>query len=89
MLTKTLQESWSQFLEFIDEHCTATEYENWFASIRVLDVSGEEIQLEVTQYLCAGISPGNYKKNLCAFLPARQRESLRSDFVIATSQKKF
>jgi chromosomal replication initiator protein len=89
MLTKTLQESWSQFLEFIVEHCSATEYENWFASIRVLDASGEEIQLEVPNIFVQEYLLENYKKDLCAFLPIRPSGEPAIRFVIATSQKKI
>jgi chromosomal replication initiator protein len=89
MLTKTLEESWSQFLEFIVERCSATEYENWFASIRVLDASGEEIQIEVPNIFVQEYLLENYKKDLCAFLPLRPSGEPAICFVIAAAQKKI
>ncbi len=88
MITKTPQESWSQFLEYIIERCSATEYENWFASIRILETPGEEIHLEVPNIFVQEYLIENYKKDLCAFLPMRASGDPAIRFVIAASQKK-
>ncbi len=67
MLTKTPQETWSQFLEFISERCSATEFENWFSPIRVLEAEGEEIMSRSAQHLCAGIPPRQLQKGSLLF----------------------
>lgn len=88
MITKTAQECWAQFLEFIVERCSATEYENWFASIRLLEMNSEEFVLEVPNIFVQEYLLENYKKDLCAFLPIRQNGELAVSFVIATAPKK-
>ena len=71
MLTKSPEETWSQFLEFIGERCSATEFENWFAPIRVLEGTGEEISLEVPNIFVQEYLLDNYKKDLCSFFPLK------------------
>src|SRR5271154_695308 len=88
MLTKTPQESWLQFLEFIAERCTATEYENWFASIRVIESDADELILEIPNIFVQEYVLDNYKKDLCAFLPLRPTGELAVTFRIASAQKK-
>lgn len=88
MLTKTPQEIWSQFLEYIVERCSATEYENWFASIRVLEVSGDEIHLEAPNIFVQEYLLENYKKDLCAFFPKQNSADPAVRFSIAAQQKK-
>ena len=87
MLTKTPQESWSEFLEFITTRCSATEYENWFASIRLLEGTGEEICLEVPNIFVQEYLLENYKKDLCAFLPMRHTGELALSFCIENKKK--
>ncbi len=88
MLTKTPQDSWSEFLEFIHARCSATEYENWFASIRLLEGNGEEICLEVPNIFVQEYLLENYKKDLCAFLPVKHTGEPAVFFSIAQSSRK-
>lgn len=88
MLTRTPQESWSLFLEFIEEKCSATEFENWFASIRLKEGSSEEFCLEVPNIFVQQYILDNYKKDLCAFLPTKASGELAITFVIADTKKK-
>ncbi len=71
MLTKSPQETWSEFLEFIGERCSATEFENWFAPIRVLEWKRDRIRLEVPNIFVQEYLLDNYKKDLRAFLPLK------------------
>ncbi len=64
-------ETWSQFLSFVEERCSATEFENWLAPIKVLDASHEEITLEVPNIFVQEYLLDNYKRDLVAFLPTR------------------
>ena len=89
MLTKTSQESWSQFLEFIAEHCSAAEFENWFAPIRVLEGAEESLCLEVPNIFVQEYLLDNYKKDLCAFLPLKSSGEPAISFVMAEIKKKI
>jgi chromosomal replication initiator protein len=88
MLTKTPQEAWSQFLEFIAEHCSATEFENWFAPIRVLEGAGDDICLEVPNIFVQEYLLDNYKKDLCSFLPLKSHGEPAVTFVLAEVRKR-
>ncbi len=88
MLIKTPQDTWSEFLEFISEHASATEFQNWFASIRVLEAKDNEICLEVPNIFVKEYVLDNYKKDLCAFLPLKSPGEPAITFVIAEVRKK-
>ncbi len=88
MLTRTPQETWTLFLEFAEEKCSASEFENWFSSIRVLESSSEEICLEVPNIFVQEYILDNYKKDLGAFLPTKPSGELALTFVIAEVKKK-
>ncbi len=87
-MVTTQQETWSGFLEFIGQRCSATEFENWFASIRLLDDIGDEIHLEVPNIFVQEYVLDNYKKDLCAFFPLRGSGEPAIKFIIAESKKK-
>lgn len=87
MLTRNPQETWSQFLEFAEERCSATEYENWLSPIKVLEVTAEEITLEVPNIFVQEYLLANYKKDLSAFLPTRPNGEPAILFVIAEPKK--
>ncbi len=87
MLTRSPQELWSQFLEFAEERCSATEFENWLAPIKVLESSSEEIHLEVPNVFVREYLIDNYKKDLCVFLPIRENGEPAITFSIAEAKK--
>ncbi len=88
MLTKTPEEIWSHFLEFMEERCSATEFENWLAPIRVLEGTSEEICLEVPNIFVQEYLLDNYKKDLAAFFPPRSNGELSINFRIPEPKKK-
>ncbi len=88
MLTRTPQETWSLFLEFIEEKCSATEFQNWFASIRLVDAGSDDFCLEVPNIFVQEYILDNYKKDLTAFLPAKPSGELAVTFIIAEAKKK-
>ncbi len=88
MLTRNPQEIWTQFLEFIEERCSATEFENWIAPINVLESSPEEVVLEVPNIFVREYLLDNYKKDLSSFLPTRASGELALRFVIAEQKKR-
>ena len=89
MLTNTPQETWSEFLDFIQERCSATELENWFAPIRVIDQGTTELCLEVPNIFVQEYLLDNYKKDLAAFLPCKSPGEPTVTFVIAEPKKKM
>src|ERR1700722_5226435 len=87
MLTSNPQDTWTQFLEFIGERCSATEYENWIAPIKLLEASAEGIVLEVPNVFVQEYLIANYKKDLCGFLPVKPNGEPALNFVIAEHKK--
>lgn len=88
MLTDDTQAIWSQFLECLSEKCSATEFENWLAPIKVLTSSHDEITLEVPNIFVRDYLMDNYKKELCAFLPLKASGEPSITFIIAEPKKK-
>ncbi|MBI3236395.1 MAG: chromosomal replication initiator protein DnaA, partial [Chlamydiales bacterium] len=88
MLTRTPQEAWSQFLDFIAEKCSATEFQNWFASIRFIEGFADSISLEVPNIFVQEYLLSNYKKDLSAFLPTKSSGEPAIQFILAESKKK-
>lgn len=88
MLIKTPQEAWTEFLSIIQEKCSATEFENWFTSIRVREGNAEEILLEVPNIFVQQYLLDNYKQDLCALMPTSSSNEPAVRFVIAEPQKK-
>jgi chromosomal replication initiator protein len=88
MLTRSSQEAWSQFLEFVEEKCSATEFENWFAAIRLVEGNSEELHLEVPNIFVQEYLLDNYRKDLASFLPTKSSGELAIRFVIAEGKKK-
>jgi chromosomal replication initiator protein len=88
MLTKTPQDTWSVFLEFIEKQCSSTEFENWLAPIRVVERAGEGICLEVPNIFVQEYLLDNYKQALKAFLPLKPSGELALTFIIAETKKK-
>lgn len=87
MLTRNPQETWTQFLEFAEERCSATEFANWLAPIKVLESSSQELTLEVPNIFVREYLIDNYKRDLSAFLPLRENGDPAISFVIAETKK--
>ncbi len=80
-------ETWSQFLSYVEERCSAAEFENWLAPIQVLDASHDEITLEVPNIFVQEYLLDNYKRDLVAFLPTRVNGEPAIVFKISDSKK--
>ncbi|MFI5334139.1 MAG: chromosomal replication initiator protein DnaA [Chlamydiales bacterium] len=87
MLTQNPHETWTQFLEQIEERCSATEFANWIAPIKLLDATAETIVLEVPNIFVQEYLLDNYKKDLLAFLPTKSNGELAITFVIGEQKK--
>ena len=47
MLTKNQADIWSDFLAYIEEKCSAAEFQNWIAPIQVAETATDELVLRV------------------------------------------
>ncbi len=84
MPIENAEEIWSQFLEFVAERSSVSEYQNWFASIRFLEATPDGITLEVPNIYVQGYLVENYKKELLLFFPFKSPSDAHLRFVIAT-----
>jgi len=87
MLAEKKQDCWSQFLAYIEERCSAAEYSNWLAPVKVVSESAKAITLEVPNIFVQEYILSNYKRDLKAFLPLKDNGDLALSFVIATPIK--
>ena len=88
MHTKTSQDIWSDFLAYMQERCSATEYQNWLAPIVLVESANETITIEVPNIFVQEYLLDNYKKDLAAFIPTKPNGELLLNFVIAEQKKK-
>lgn len=88
MLTKTPKQCWEEFVEFIQDCCSATEFQNWIAPITIdLQSGSEELVLEVPNIFVQEYLLDNYKKHLVNFLPVKSNGELAVSFVIRKKQE--
>ncbi len=87
MLTSQTQDAWDLFLEFIEERCSSTEFENWISPIRLLDSDTNKVILEVPNIFVQQYLIDNYKKDLVQFLPTLSSGEPAIEFVIAEAKK--
>ncbi len=83
MLACDTREAWTQFLEFVKTQCSLAAYGNWFAPIRLIDATSEQITLEVPNYFVQEYLITNYKEDLRAFLPVNNLGEPAIQFVLA------
>lgn len=88
MLACDTRDAWTQFLQFVKTRCSLTAFGNWFALTRVVDATTEEIVLEVPNIFVKEYIIGNYKEDLCAFLPMKSPGEPAIRFIIAPIAKK-
>ncbi|MBS0648616.1 MAG: chromosomal replication initiator protein DnaA [Verrucomicrobia bacterium] len=88
MLTKNQADIWSDFLAYIEERCSAAEFQNWIAPIQVADSATDELVLLVPNIFVQEYLLQNYKKDLAGFIPLKTNGDLALKFVIAEEAKK-
>jgi len=89
MITKTATESWQEFVQCVEDCCSATEFQNWIAPIQVhASTSDEMLVLEVPNIFVQEYLLTNFKKHLDNFLPLSPSGELKVEFVIAQPKKK-
>ncbi len=77
------ENSWDQFLSYIKKRCSQTAFGNWFEPIKVLEITSDEITLEVPNIFVKEYLLSNYKDDLLAFLPVNQKGEPAINFIIA------
>ena len=87
MLISPTQDAWDLFLEFIEERCSSTEFENWISPIKVLESSVDKLKLEVPNIFVQQYLLDNYKKDLVQFIPTLPSGEPSIEFVIAEVKK--
>lgn len=88
MMTKTAKESWQEFVAFVEECCSATEFHNWIAPIQVHPSTDAILVLEVPNIFVQEYLLTNFKKQLSNFLPTRSSGEPHIEFLIAEPKKK-
>ncbi|MBB64931.1 MAG: chromosomal replication initiator protein DnaA [Waddliaceae bacterium] len=88
MSTCETRSTWTEFLRFVQQRCSATAFENWISPIKVVQETSEEITLEVPNVFVKEYLLSNYEKDLCNFLPERMPGKPAVNFVIAPPPKK-
>lgn len=79
--------AWADFLEYAQERCSATAFQNWLVPIRVVEWDEEEVVLEVPNIFVQEYLLENYRQDLCAFLPLRAAGEPALRFLIASSRE--
>ena len=87
MLTKTPLDSWTQFVQFVEDCCSGAEFQNWIAPIKCRPESEEELVLEVPNIFVQEYLLENFGKPLENFFPKRANGTLAITFVIAAPKK--
>ena len=61
MLIKTYAELWSDFLAYMEERCSAAEFQNWIAPIQVVESPDHELVLQVPNIFVQEYLLRNYR----------------------------
>ncbi|MBI3508965.1 MAG: ATP-binding protein, partial [Chlamydiia bacterium] len=88
MLECDVKNGWEHFIEFIESRCSAAEFENWLAPIRLIEARHEEIVLEVPNIFVQEYLLDNFKEILCDFFPLRGSGEPAIRFQITEPQAK-
>lgn len=82
------RDSWADFLSYVRKQCSTIAYGNWFAPIKMVEATEEEITLEVPNIFVKEYLLSNYLQELRSFLPVRASGELAIRFVIAKRDTK-
>lgn len=88
LVTQEECRQWNEFLQYAEDKCSATAFENWLRPINVLEYTEDDITLEVPNIFVQEYLLDNYKKDLCAFLPLKGENEPAINFVIQKPSKK-
>src|SRR5262245_24357294 len=75
-------QAWEQFIDFVKNQLSATAFQNWFASVHLLEANDEELVVGVPNIFVKEYILTNYKQDLAAFLPTNAHGEAAVQFVI-------
>jgi chromosomal replication initiator protein len=78
---------WTSFLEYVKERVSPTAFGNWLAPIEVISCTDDEVVLQVPNIFVKEYVLGNYKEELCSFLPVASNGEPAVRFEIAAPKK--
>lgn len=81
-LASDTRQSWSQFLEYVKKHCSATAYGNWLAPIKLGEANKGSVSLVVPNVFVQEYLLSNYKKELTAFFPVDKTGEPLIQFIV-------
>jgi len=81
MLTQPLQETWSEFVCFLENKCSRVEFANWISPIQI-DPAAETLTLFVPNVFVQEYLLTNYKEDLCQFFGSTRKGEPNVQFVI-------
>lgn len=87
MLACDTPNAWTCFLEYAKDHVSPTAFGNWLEPINVISCTDEEIVLQVPNIFVKEYVIGNYREELCSFLPVTSKGDPAIEFVVAAPQK--
>src|SRR5437667_72315 len=87
MLTKSLKQCWDEFIQFVEDCCTATEFQNWIAPIKIAQESDSELVLEVPNIFVQEYLLQNFRKHLVNFLPTKASGEFPLSFIVSAPKK--
>lgn len=87
MLDCEVKSSWAQFIEFVEERCSSSEFQNWIAPINLIESGINEIIIEVPNIFVKEYLLDNFKDVLADFLPLKQNGDPAIRFQVAPALK--
>ncbi|MEM8727168.1 MAG: chromosomal replication initiator protein DnaA [Chlamydiota bacterium] len=87
MSLETKKEPWSDFLSFMENHCSKVEFENWIAPIKYVNDS-DRITFQVPNIFVREYLLDNYKEALTSFFPKDKKGRPLISFSVKEGEKK-
>ncbi|CAM0116909.1 chromosomal replication initiator protein DnaA [Rhabdochlamydiaceae symbiont of Dictyostelium giganteum] len=88
MFPKSSSEIWLNFLSFMEEKCSAAEFQNWLAPIQADTHPSGELLLKVPNIFVQEYLLQNYKRDLLGFIPTRPNGELALHFTVIEETSK-
>ncbi|NRA89729.1 MAG: chromosomal replication initiator protein DnaA [Simkaniaceae bacterium] len=86
MTVDTKEDTWSEFLSFMQNRCTRAEFENWIAPIKCIENS-DPVTLQVPNVFVQQYLLDNYEEALSSFFPKDNKGKPLISFLIKEGEK--
>jgi len=87
MTLETKEDTWSEFLSFMQNRCSRAEFENWIAPIKCVEES-DPITLQVPNVFVQQYLLDNYEETLASFFPKDSKGKPLISFLIKEGEKR-